>query len=187
MRDGISVATTMSFSPLDGLPMGTRCGRLDAAVVLHLLQHEGLSADRIAHLLYRESGLAGLSGLSSDMRELEASHAPAAREAIDYFVEHVVRELAGMAAALRGLDRIVFTGGIGENSASLRQRIIEAGDWLGWRIDAAANRNGRGRISAPVSRVDVQVLHTNEEAVIARHTARCIDALPPRIRPGVHS
>jgi acetate kinase len=182
LRDGRSVATTMSFSPLDGLPMGTRCGRLDAAVVLHLLQREGMSAERIAHLLYRESGLAGLSGLSGDMRELEAANTAAAREAIDYFVEHVLRELAAMAAALRGVDRIVFTGGIGENATDLRQRIVDAGAWLGWRIDAEANRAGRGRISAPDSSVEILVLHTNEEAVIARHTARCIGrsrAIPP--------
>jgi acetate kinase len=165
----------MSFSPLDGLPMGTRCGRLDAAVVLHLLQHEGLSAERIAHLLYRESGLAGLSGLSGDMRELEASSAPEARAAIDYFVEHVLRELVALAAALRGLDRIVFTGGIGENAASLRARIVAGGAWLGWRLDAAANASASARVSAPDSSVDVLVLHTNEEAVIARHTARLID------------
>jgi len=178
MRDGHSIATTMSFSPLDGLPMGTRCGRLDAAVVLHLLQREKLSPERIAHLLYRESGLAGLSGLSGDMRELEASPTPEAHEAIDYFIEHVLRELAAMAAALRGLDRIVFTGGIGENSVSLRERIIEGGAWLGWRLDAAANRNTRSRISATDSRVDVLVLHTNEESVIARHTARTIASRP---------
>ena len=174
MRDGASVATTMSFSPLDGLPMGTRCGRLDAAVVLHLLQREGMSAERIAHLLYRESGLAGLSGLSGDMRELEASPATAAQQAIDYFVEHVLREIVAMAAALRGLDRIVFTGGIGENSAAIRARIIDGGAWLGWQVDAAANRSGEARISAPASKVEVLLLHTDEEAVIAGHTARCV-------------
>jgi acetate kinase len=151
LRDGKSVATTMSFSPLDGLPMGTRCGRLDAAVVLHLIQQKGRSADDVTRLLYRESGLLGLSGLSSDMRELEASESPAAKLAIDYFVEHVIRELAGMAAALRGIETFVFTGGIGENAAALRERIVNGAKWM-----------------APF---DVEVLRTNEEAVIARHTA----------------
>jgi acetate kinase len=151
LSEGKSVATTMSFSPLDGLPMGTRCGRLDAAVVLHLIQAKGRSADDVTKLLYRESGLLGLSGVSSDMRELEASKAPAAKIAIDYFVEHVLRELAGMVAALRGIDTFVFTGGIGENAAALRDRVIEGAKWIG--------------------KFDVQVLRTNEEAVIARHTA----------------
>lgn len=151
IHDGRSVATTMSFSPLDGLPMGTRCGRLDAAVVLHLIQQQGRSADEVAQLLYLESGLRGLSGISGDMRELEASAAPAARLAIDYFVEHVLRELAGMAAALRGIDTFVFTGGIGENAAALRERIVAGAAWM--------------------RPFDVQVLHTDEEAVIARHTA----------------
>ena len=150
MHEGRSVATTMSFSPLDGLPMGTRCGRIDAAVVLHLLQ-QGRSADEVTRLLFRESGLLGLSGVSSDMRELEGSSVPNAVMAVDYFVEHVLRELAGMAAALRGIDTLVFTGGIGENAAGLRQRIVDGAAWMG--------------------AFDVQVLRTNEEAVIARHTA----------------
>ncbi len=180
MRDGASVATTMSFSPLDGLPMGTRCGRLDAAAVLYLLQQEGMSAERIADLLYRESGLAGLSGLSGDMRELEASNDGAAREAIDYFIEHVLRELAAMAAALRGLDRIVFTGGIGENGAAIRARIIDGGAWLGWQLAEAANGRAERVISAPASSVEVLMVHTDEEAVIARHTAGLIAGSRPR-------
>lgn len=151
LHEGRSIATTMSFSPLDGLPMGTRCGRLDAAVVLHLIQQQGRDPDDVARLLYRESGLLGLSGLSSDMRELEASTATSAAMAVDYFVEHVLRELAGMAAALRGIDTLVFTGGIGEHATLLRERIIEGAAWIG--------------------PIEVQVLRTNEEAVIARHTA----------------
>lgn len=150
LRDGRSIATTMSFSPLDGLPMGTRCGRLDAAVVLHLQRALGHSPDEVAQLLFRASGLLGLSGVSSDMRALEASTAPGAALAIDYFVEHVVREIAGMAAALRGLDALVFTGGIGENATALRERIVREAAWLG--------------------PFDARVLHTDEEAVIARHT-----------------
>jgi acetate kinase len=151
LHGGRSIATTMSFSPLDGLPMGTRCGRLDPAVVLHLIQQQGRSADEVAQLLFRESGLRGLSGISSDMRELEASAAPAAQMAIAYFVEHVLREFAGMAAALRGIDTLVFTGGIGENAAALRERIVAGAAWM--------------------RPFDVQVLHTDEESVIARHTA----------------
>jgi acetate kinase len=153
MHRAASVATTMSFSPLDGLPMGTRCGRLDPAVVLHLIQQEGLSADDVSRLLHRESGLLGLSGRSSDMRELLASNEPGARLAIDYFIEHVLRELAGMAAALRGIDMLVFTGGIGENAGALRERVVAGAHWLG-------------------NALEVRVIHTNEEAVIARHTAR---------------
>ena len=171
MRAAKSVATTMSFSPLDGLPMGTRCGRLDPAVVLYLLQHDGRSAEDISRLLHRESGLLGLSGLSSDMRELLACGASGARLAIDYFVEQVLRELAGMAAALRGIDMLVFTGGIGENAAMLRARIVEGAAWLGLKLDTQANRRGSGVISASDSLVLVQVLRTNEESVIARHTA----------------
>ncbi len=172
MRSAQSVATTMSFSPLDGLPMGTRCGRLDAAVVLYLLQNDGRSADDVSRLLHRECGLLGLSGVSSDMRELLASGAQGARLAIDYFVEQVLRELAGMAAALRGIDRLVFTGGIGENAAVLRARIVEGAGWMGMKLDTPANRRGSGFISSADSLVPVQVLHTDEEAVIARHTAR---------------
>ena len=178
LREAKSVATTMSFSPLDGLPMGTRCGRLDAAVVLYLLQHDGRSADDISHLLHRESGLLGLSGLSSDVRELLASGLPAAHLAIDYWVEQVLRELAAMAAALRGIDMLVFTGGIGENAAMLRARIVEGAAWLGLKLDTQANRRGHGVISASDSAVTVQVLHTNEESVLARHTARVGLALP---------
>ena len=148
---GRSIATTMSFSPLDGLPMGTRCGRLDAAAVLYLLQCQGRSADAVAQLLYHESGLLALSGVSGDMRELMASAAPGAALAIDYFVEHALRELAGMVAALRGIDTLVFTGGIGEHAAELRRRIIDGAAWIG--------------------PVDVQVLRSDEEAVIARATA----------------
>jgi acetate kinase len=134
MHNGRSVATTMGFSPLDGLPMGTRCGRLDPAVVLHLL-HDN-SAEQVAHLLYHQSGLLGLSGLSSDMRTLEASPLPQAAMAIDYFVEHVLRETAAMASALRGIDALVFTGGIGENAVALRQRIVQGAAWMGLQPDA---------------------------------------------------
>jgi acetate kinase len=153
MHNGHSIATTMSFSPLDGLPMGTRCGRLDAAVVLHLIEHERMDTAAVTRLLTRESGLLGLSGLSADMRTLLASDAPGAKMAVDYFVEHVQREIASMAAALRGIDRLVFTGGIGENAAALRSRMVEGLAWMGGSLE-------------------VLVLKTNEEAVIAEHTLR---------------
>ena len=166
---GRSVATTMSFSPLDGLTMGTRCGRLDAAVVLHLIDHHGLDTAAVATLLHRQSGLLGLSGLSSDMRTLLASAQPEARLALDHFVESAVRELAGLAAAMRGVDAVVFTGGIGVNAAVLRARIVEAAGWMGLRLDDAANTGGARCINTADSAVQLRVLRTNEEAVIARH------------------
>ncbi len=128
---GRSVATTMSFSPLDGLTMGTRCGRLDAAVVLHLIDHHGMDTAAVSDLLHKQSGLLGLSGLSADMRTLLASELPAARLALDHFVESAARELAGLAAAMRGVDAVVFTGGIGENAAALRSRIVGTAAWMG--------------------------------------------------------
>jgi len=172
IRDGRSVATTMSFSPLDGLPMGTRCGRVDAAVVLYLLLQRGMAPERIARLLYRESGLLGLSGITGEMRELAVSPEPAAREAVAYYVEHACRELAGMSAALDGVDRIVFTGGVGQNAAAIRGRIAERLGWMGLVLDAAANDRGAELVSAAGSTVSIHVLATDEEAVIARHAAR---------------
>jgi acetate kinase len=166
---GRSVATTMSFSPLDGLTMGTRCGRIDAAVVLHLIDHHGMDTAAVSELLHKRSGLLGLSGLSADMRTLLGSEQPAARLALDHFVESAVRELAGLAAAMRGLDTVVFTGGIGENAAALRSRIVETAAWMGLRLDAAANTAGERRINATDSAVQLRVMRTNEEAVIARH------------------
>ncbi len=170
MAQGRSVATTMSFSPLDGLPMGTRCGRIDAAVVLHLLR-QGRTAEQVSRLLHQESGLLGLSGVSSDMRDLLASNEPNARMAVDYFVEHLLRELAGMAAALRGIDTLVFTGGIGEHAALVREHVLQGAAWLGMKLDAAANEQGASVISQRDSAVTVRVMRTNEEAVIAGHTA----------------
>lgn len=170
MQDARSVATTMGFSPLDGLPMGTRCGRLDPAVVLHLLQDR--STEEVAHLLYHGAGLLGLSGVSSDMRALEASALPQAAMAIDYFVEQVLREIAAMASALRGMDALVFTGGMGENAVALRQRIVQGGAWMGLQSDAAPHPPDTGSPSAAHRPVPVLVLRTNEEAVIAHHTAQ---------------
>ncbi|WP_285414649.1 acetate/propionate family kinase [Variovorax sp. efr-133-TYG-130] len=174
MVNGRSVATTMTFSPLDGLTMGTRCGRIDAAVVPYLMRSRGMSADAVEKLLFRESGLLGLSGVSSDMRALQASAEPAAAEAIAHFVEQVVQHMGMLAGALRGVDAIVFTGGIGENDAPLRQRMLEDCAWLGVQMDAAANRDGAARLTMAGSPVSAWVLRTDEEAVIARHTARVL-------------
>jgi len=172
MKGGRSVASSMGFSALDGLPMGTRCGQLDPGVVLYLMQQEGMEADAIADLLYRRSGLLGLSGISNDMRELEASDAPGAREALDYFVFRIRRELGGLAAALEGLDGMVFTGGIGENSALIRDRVCAGMGWLGLEADAALNSAGAAVFSAPGSQVELRVIPTDEEAVIASAAAK---------------
>ena len=174
VRDSVPVATTMSFSPLDGLTMGTRCGRIDGAAVLHLLRAHDMTVAAVETLLARESGLLGLSGVSSDMRALEASTEPGARLAVDHFVEQLLQGIAAMAAALRGLDTLVFTAGIGENAAGLRARVGEALAWAGVALDPAANAAHAPRISAPASRVDVRVVRTDEESTIARHTARVL-------------
>lgn len=176
IAQGRSVATTMTFSPLDGLTMGTRCGHLDAAVVLYLMRARGMSADEVEALLFRRSGLLGISGVSSDMRVLEASAEPAAAEAIGHFAEQVVQHMGSLAAALRGVDAIVFTGGIGENGAALRERILGDCEWMGVNVDAAANRSGAARLTTAESPVSAWVLRTDEEAVIARHTARVLRA-----------
>ncbi len=175
MRGLRSVATTMGFSPLEGMPMGTRCGRVDAAAVLHLIE-SGLGVDAVTDLLYRRSGLFGLSGLSGDVRTLSESDSPNAAMALAYFVEHARREIAGMAAAIGGIDALVFTGGIGENAAGLRADILAGLTWMGCQIDPAANsaRPAAGgtirRISTTGSVLAVYVVPTNEEAMIARHT-----------------
>jgi acetate kinase len=174
LQGGRSVATTMSFSPLDGLPSGTRCGRLDPAVVLHLMRQEGLSADAVEHLLARESGWLGLSGQSADMRHLLASESASAQLAVRHLVECIAAELAGLAAALRGLDALVFTGGVGENAVGIRRQVLEAAAWLGLQLDASANQRGVGCITAPGSTATAWVLRTNEEAVIAQQTLQVL-------------
>ena len=179
IHGGRSVATTMSFSPLDGLTMGTRCGHLDAAVVLYLLQQRGMTAEQITTLLFRESGLLGLSGVSSDMRVLEASAQPEAAQAIAHFVEQVVQQLGNMVAAMRGVDAIVFTGGMGENAKALRARILAECAWLGVQSDDAANQTGGPRLTVPASPVSAWVLKTNEEAMIARSVTRLLQADAP--------
>ncbi len=169
LRDGRSVGSTMGFSALDGLPMGTRCGQIDPGVLLYLMGEKGMTADAISDLLYKDSGLKGLSGISNDMRELEASPEPEARQAIDYFVFRIRREFGAMAAVLQGLDAIVFTGGIGENARNIRRDVLDGMGWLGVELDEAANEAGLEEISTPASAVKVLVVKTNEELMIARH------------------
>ena len=175
IRDGMSVASSMGFTALDGLPMGTRCGQLDPGVVLYLMQEKRMDADAIADLLYKQSGLKGLSGLSHDMRVLEASDTPEAAQAIEYFVFRIRRELGGLAAVLQGLDAMVFCGGIGENAWRVRERVLEGMEWIGIELDRTANRNSAQVISSERSRVRVLVLPTDEEAMIARHTIEVVD------------
>ncbi|MBN2906953.1 MAG: acetate/propionate family kinase [Rhodobacteraceae bacterium] len=178
MIAGRSIASTMGFSALDGLPMGTRSGQLDPGVVLYLMQHEGMGADEIADLLYKRSGLLGLSGLSNDMRKLEEADTDAAREAIAYFVFRIRREVGGLAAALGGLDALVFCGGIGENSAPLRQKVCEGMGWIGMELDEARNLRAETRISTDLSRVRVLVIPTDEEIVIARAARDMLNQRP---------
>lgn len=174
MKARKSVATTMTFSPLDGLPMGTRCGALDPAVVLYLMREKGMDSDAITDLLNYKSGLLGVSGISDDMRELLESDSPQAAEAVDLFVYHAGRELGSLAAALGGLDALVFTAGIGEHSAVVRERICREASWLGLRVDEAANAANGPRISATESAVSAWVIPTNEELIIAEHTVRVL-------------
>ncbi|MCV6598493.1 MAG: acetate/propionate family kinase [Mangrovicoccus sp.] len=174
LRDGKSVASTMGFSALDGLPMGTRCGQLDPGVLLYLMSHEGMEADQISDLLYNQSGLKGLSGLSNDMRTLEAADTDEAKEAIAYFVFRVRREIGALAASLGGIDTLVFTGGIGENGANVRAKICEGMDWMGITLDAAANQDSADLIST--GSVSVRVIRTNEELVIARAAIAALGA-----------
>jgi acetate kinase len=168
MLGGRSVSSTMGFSALDGLPMGTRCGQIDPGVLLYLMEQEEMGAAAISDLLYRGSGLLGLSGLSNDMRVLEAAETFEAAEAIDYFVHRIRRELGALAAVLGGLDAMVFCGGIGENAPLVRARVCEGMAWLGLGLDPALNHAGSETISSRESRVRVMVVPTDEEAVIAR-------------------
>ena len=165
-----SVASTMGFTAVDGLPMGTRCGSIDPGVILYLMDERGMDARAIEKMIYNESGLLGVSGISSDMRALLASKEPRAQVAVDLYVYRIRRELGSLAAALGGLDAIVFTAGIGENSAAIRERVCRDAAWLGVVLDAEANRKGGPRVSAPASRVSAWVIPTNEELMIARHT-----------------
>lgn len=174
LRHGLSVDTTMGLTPLDGLVMGTRCGTIDPGVLLYLQQHEKMSIEDVQHLLYHESGLIGVSGLSADMRTLLASGTEAAREAVELFTFRAAREIAMMATTLEGLDGLVFTGGIGEHAKEIRSAIGARLGWLGVRVDATANKAARERISGSDSAIDVLVIPTNEELAIARHCAALI-------------
>jgi acetate kinase len=174
VENGRSISSTMGFSPLDGLPMGTRSGQLDPAVVLYLMDEKGMDAKAISDLLYRRSGLLGLSGISNDMRELATSSNPRAREAIDYFTSRIRREIGGLAAVLEGVDAIVFCGGIGENSAAVRASVLDGLTWLGVAVDPEANQRGAQTISSAGSAVAAFVIRTNEELMIAQHTLSLI-------------
>ncbi len=172
--DGKSVACTLGFSALDGLLMGTRPGTLDPGILLYLMQSKGMDANAIADLLYRKSGLLGVSGISNDMRDLMASDSFHAKEAIDLFIYRASRALGSLAAAAGGLDALVFTAGIGENNADVRAGICAQAAWLGVKLDDVANRNGDAQINAPDSTVAVWVIPTDEELMIARHTWRIV-------------
>jgi acetate kinase len=170
LQNGKSIDSTLGFTALDGLCMGTRPGALDPGVVLYLFQNLGLSAKEVETMLYKKSGLLGISGISNDMRDLLDSREPSAVLAVDYFVYRAVKEIGALTAVLGGIDAIVFTAGIGENSSEIRKRICEESAWLGIEFDEAANQARQLRISRPDSRVSAWVIPTNEELVIARHT-----------------
>ena len=170
IRDGKSVDSTLGFTALDGLCMGTRPGSLDPGVVLHLFQTMGRSAKEVEALLYKKSGLLGISGISNDMRDLLDNPSPAARLAVDYFVYQAAKHIGALAAVLGGVDALVFTAGIGERSVEIRRRICEASAWLGVKLDAKANAAHGPQISAPAARLSAWVVPTNEELMIARHT-----------------
>jgi acetate kinase len=182
MAAGRSMESTMGFTALDGLPMGTRCGALDPGVVLHLNRAYGMDADAIERMLYHECGLKGVSGISNDMRALLASDDPRAAQAIDLFVHRICRELGALAAVLGGLDGFVFTAGIGERSPEIRERVCEHAAWVGVELDHAANRSGGPLISSAGSRVAVYAVPTDEELMIARHTLAVLRRAPT---PGV--
>jgi len=174
MRDGRSVASTMGFTAVDGLMMGTRTGALDPGVLLYLMDERGMGAREIETLIYSKSGLLGVSGISSDMRTLRGSAAAEAREAIDLFIYRIVREIGSLASALEGLDGLVFTGGIGENDTATRAEVIAQLGWLGIDLDPERNSAAGGRITADGSRTAALVIATDEERMIARHTMAAI-------------
>jgi acetate kinase len=182
LHNGRSVESTMGFTARDGLPMGTRPGQIDPGVLLYLLTEKKMAPAAVQDMLYRESGLKGISGISNDMRDLEASADAAAKLAVDYFVYRVGLSAGMLAAALAGLDAFVFTAGIGENSVTIRARIAEKLAWLGVAFDAAANAERKSLISLPQSRVALYVLPTDEELMIARHTLRVLSESSTRKR-----
>ena len=174
LEAGRSIASTMGFTAVDGLPMGTRCGAIDPGVLLYLIDERKMDTRAIEKLIYQQSGLLGVSGISSDMRKLLESPEPRAKLAVDLYLYRIRRELGSLAAALGGLDALVFTAGIGENSAAIRERICRDAAWIGVDLDRAANANGGPCISTSISRVAAWVIPTNEELMIARHTRRLV-------------
>jgi len=176
LQAGKSVASTMGFTAVEGLPMGTRCGSVDPGVILYLMDQRGMNARAIEKLIYNQSGLLGVSGISSDMRTLLASEDRRAKLAIDLYVYRIARELGSLSAALGGLDALVFTAGIGEHAAVLRGRVCKDAAWLGVELDSAANAKHGPRISTAASRVSAWVIPTNEELMIARHTRALLGA-----------
>ena len=174
IEGGRSVASTMGFTAVEGLPMGTRTGALDPGVILYLMDERGMDVRAVEKLIYNQSGLLGVSGISSDMRTLLASEDPRAKLAIDLYCYRIRREMGSLAAALGGLDALVFTAGIGENSAAIRERVCRDAAWLGVALDSAANAKGGPRINAAGSRVAAWAIPTNEELMIARHARRVL-------------
>jgi acetate kinase len=174
LKDGKSVDSTMGFTAVDGLCMGTRPGAIDPGVVLYLFQKLGLSAKEVETILYKKSGLLAISEISNDMRDLLGRTEPEAQLAVDYFVYRAAKEIGALTAALGGLDALVFTAGIGENSAEIRQRICQASAWLGIELNEKANADRARRISKVESKVSVWVIPTNEELMIARHTGNLL-------------
>jgi acetate kinase len=180
LKNGKSVDHSLGFTALDGLCMGTRPGAIDPGVVLYLFQNLGLSAKDVETILYKKSGLLGISGVSNDMRDLVDSSEPGARLAVDYFVYRAAKEIGALAAVLGGIDGLVFTAGIGENSVEIRRRVSEASAWLGIALDRDANARQGPRISRDGSRVSVWVIPTNEELMIARHTGLLLGLIEAR-------
>ncbi len=174
LQGGRSIASTMGFTAVDGLMMGTRCGAIDPGVILYLIDELRMDARAIEKLIYQQSGLLGVSGISSDMRTLLASEEPRARLAVDLFVYRIARELGSLAAALGGLDALVFTAGIGEKATLIRERVCDAAAWLGVALDTSANAAHGMLISTPHSKAAAWVIPTNEELMIARHTLAAI-------------
>ena len=174
MKNCKSVDTTLGFTALDGLCMGTRPGSIDPGVVLYLFQNLNLSVKEVETILYKKSGLLGISGISNDMRNLLGNSEPSAQLAVDYFVYRAAKEIGALAAVLGGVDGVVFTAGVGENSSEIRQRICAASNWLGVELDEDANRSKATRISSSQSKISVWVIPTNEELMIARHTGELL-------------
>jgi acetate kinase len=178
MKEGKSIDSTLSFTALDGICMGTRPGAVDPGVILYLFQNLKLSAKEVENILYKKSGLLGISGISNDMRDLLSSSEPEAELAVEYFVYRAAKEIGALASVLKGVDALVFTAGIGENSAEIRKRICEASAWLGVELDAEANAHKGPRISSATSKISAWVIPTNEELMIARHTALLLNLTP---------